>query len=178
MKRVDISDPVLKAVKSIDHRIIVNGAASIEAGAVLKQNLPRLSDASLQTIDRQWRSLLVDKDVLKNEWKEIPLIQFWQRLSVIDSYKELGQFIIQITALPQSTAAVERTFSKVNNNKTKLRNSLAVRTVEAIVKVSEAFPTNFPVSARLTALHSKARSAYMERYTEKQRQDNEEIEHF
>ena len=178
LKRVDITDPVLKAVKDVDHCSIINGTASIDTGAVLKSNLPRLSDASLQKIDRQWRSPLVDKDALKSEWKGKTLIEFWKQLSTIVSYKELGQFIIQVTALPQSTAAVERAFSKINNNKTKLRNSLAVRTIEAIVKVSEAFPTNFPVNARLTTLHSKARNTYMERYTEKQRQATEDIEHF
>eukprot|EP00795_Rhopilema_esculentum_P007329 gene7329-13060_t len=101
LKRVDISDPVLKAVKDVDRCSIMNGTTSIDTGAVLKSNLPRLSDASLQTIDLQWRSLLVDIDALKSEWKGKTLIEFWKQLSAIDSYKELGQFIIQVTALPQ-----------------------------------------------------------------------------
>ena len=73
--------------------------------------------------------------------------------------------MLEITALPQSTGVVERTFSKLNNNKTKLRNALGVCTMEAIVKVSEEFPSNFHSNKRLAELHSKARASYMRKYT-------------
>ena len=74
--------------------------------------------------------------------------------------------MLEVAALPQSTAAVERTFSKINNNKTKLRNGLAITTIEAIVKVSERFKKNFEIDERLASLHSNARGAYMQRYTD------------
>ncbi len=69
----------------------------------------------------------------------------------LQEYHELARFMLEITALPQSTAEVEHTFSKVNNNKTKLRNTVAVRTVEGIIKSSEAFTSNFEINARLHA---------------------------
>jgi len=68
-----------------------------------------------------------------------------------------------INALPQSTAEVEITFSRSNNNKNKLRNRLAVCTSEAIIKSSENFPGDFEVSERLMHLHGKARKIYFEK---------------
>jgi len=46
----------------------------------------------------------------------------------------------------RSTAEVERTFSQLNNNKNKLRDCLAVCTLEAIIKFSEDFPGDFEVN--------------------------------
>ena len=66
-----------------------------------------------------------------------------------------------ITALPQSTAEVERTFFHLNNNKNKLSDFLAVCTLEAIIKSSENFPGDFE---RLTHLHGKARKIYFEKF--------------
>ncbi len=83
--------------------------------------------------------------------------------------------MLETTTLPQSTAAVE-SFSKINNNKTRLRNGLAVRTVEAMVKTSECFPANFEVTDRLAMLHSKARSSYMERCKSEERDAVEETD--
>ena len=86
--------------------------------------------------------------------------------------------MLEITALPQSTAVVERTFSKINCNKTKLRNRLAVRTIEAVIRVGEGFPGCFEVFARLSSLYSSARGSYMERYNNNDREDVENIEQF
>ena len=47
--------------------------------------------------------------------------------------------MLEVTALPQSTAAVERTFSKISNSKTKFRNALSVRTVEQSLEQAIAF---------------------------------------
>ena len=86
------------------------------------------------------------------------MIDFWKFVGKAEAYKDLGDFLIQITALPQSTACVERTFSKINNNKTKLRNKLAISIKKAIVKVSEHFPTNFEVDNQLATSHANTRS--------------------
>ena len=100
--------------------------------------------------------------------------KFWQAMANVEAYKQLATFILELTALPQSTAVVERTFSKLNNNKTKLRNALGVRTMEAIVKVSEEFPCNFESNKRLAELHSKARVNYMKKYTDQERKTVED----
>ena len=69
--------------------------------------------------------------------------------------------MLEIIALPQSTAEVERTFSKVNANKTKLRNALSVYTLQGILQTSEYFPANFEMNERLKVLHRNARSSYI-----------------
>jgi len=68
-----------------------------------------------------------------------------------------------ITAFPQSTADVERTFSRLNNNKNKLRDCPAVCSLEAIMKSSENFPGDFVVNQRIIHLHVKARKTYFEK---------------
>ena len=79
--------------------------------------------------------------------------------------------MLKLTALPQSTAEVERTFSKLNNNKTKLRNKLSVKTLEAILKTSERFPSNFVMTPSLIKLYSNARTRYFAKYTEDETND-------
>ena len=157
LSRIDIEDPVLKALSSIHQCAIVCGKSSPDAASVLQQCLPRIAGACKQTVDRQWRSLLIDEEVLDGNLKEIKIEEFWKAISKMESYEALGNFMLEITALPQSTAVVERTFYKINCNKTKLRNRLAVRTIEAVIRVGEGFPGCFEVSARLSSLYSSAR---------------------
>ena len=70
-----------------------------------------------------------------------------------------------IIALPQSNAEVERTFSRLNNNKNKLKGCLAVSCVHFLeaIKSSENFPGDFEVKQRLMHLHGKARKTYFEK---------------
>jgi len=68
-----------------------------------------------------------------------------------------------ITALPQSTAEVERTFFRLNNNKNNLKDCPAVCSLEAIMKSSENFPGDFEVNQRIIHLHVKARKTYFEK---------------
>jgi len=72
-------------------------------------------------------------------------------------------FNVFVTALPQSTAEVERTFSGLNN-KNKLSDCLAVCTLEAIIKSSKNFPGDFEVNQRLKHLHGKARKTCFEKF--------------
>ena len=168
--RIDVSDPLLEAFKDVSHVAILKKTAALNSAAVMFRKFSRvLPGCNVQVIDRQWRSLLVDEDVKKGGWENKTITEFWRAMKAVESYEELATFMLEITALPQSTAAVERTFSKINNCKTKLRNLLAVRTMEAIVTVSERFPANFSVSARLAQLHSKARATYMQKYLETER---------
>ena len=69
-----------------------------------------------------------------------------------------------VAALPQSIAEVERTFTRLNNNKNKLSDCLAVCTLEAIIKSSENFPGDFKVNQILMHLHGKVRKTYFEKF--------------
>ena len=162
-KRIDLSRAILEAFVNVDHVAIVKGKADVKSGGVLASRLPgRLSQCcGVQTIDHQCHFVLVDEDVKKGGWETRASHDFWKTIADIEPYKELATFMLEITALPQSTAVVERTFSKLKNNRTKLRNALGVCTMEAIVKVSEEFPINFDSNKRFAELHSKARANYM-----------------
>ena len=83
--------------------------------------------------------------------------------------------MLEVIALPQSTAEVERTFSKVNGNKTKLRSRLAVQTMEAMLKCSNTFPSLFKVDRRMVNLHGEARRNYMAKYTDDDRRSFQEF---
>ena len=86
--------------------------------------------------------------------------------------------MLEIIALPQSTAEVERTFSKVNANKTKLRNALSVYALQGILQTSESYPANFEINERLKVLHRNARPSYMPRFHEEERSNIEMEEDF
>lgn len=61
MKRIDLLDPVLAGVKDVNHEMILKDKADLGSAAVLFRKLPRLlPDVDVQTIDGQWRSILVD----------------------------------------------------------------------------------------------------------------------
>jgi len=81
---------------------------------------------------------------------------------VISSLQLLCNVFITAISLPQSTAEVERTFSRLNNNKNKLRNRLSLCTFEATVKSSENFLGDFEVNQTLVHLHGKARKTYFD----------------
>ena len=86
--------------------------------------------------------------------------------------------MLEIIALPQSTANVERTFSNVNANKTKLRNALSVYTLQGILQTNEYYPANFEINERLKGLHRNARPSYMSRFHEEERSNIEMEEDF
>ena len=148
-------------------------AGVLARGLLLENSRPTLPSHAIQDIDWQWRSLQVDETVKDGGWEEKSISEFWKGMLEVPKYQGLARFMLEIAALPQSTVEVECTFSKVKN-KTKLQNALAVRTLEAIIKLGEAYPTNFEVNERLTNLHCNARKRYMERYTE---QDQSNVEY-
>lgn len=118
-KRISVPRPILEAFVDADHVDVVKGKADVKSGGVLASKLPRrlFQWYGVQTIDLQWRSLLVDEDVKKGGWETRQSHDFWKAMADIEAYKELASFTLQLTALPQSTAVVERTFSKLKNNK-------------------------------------------------------------
>lgn len=82
-------------------------------------------------LDREWRLFISDIKIDKDQ----PVLTFWKdNLSKIKGdetlmYPELQQFITGLLSLPHSSACVERVFSAVNLNKTKLRNRLSTETL-------------------------------------------------
>jgi len=166
-------------MKDFGPSTILSSNASQSAAGILARQLCGLKAAtSLQEIDRQWRSLLIDNMLKKGSWENANVLDFWKGMHGLSEYRDLALFMLQITALPQSTAAVDHTFSKINNNKTKLRNNLAVSTIESIVKVSEKFKESFEIDEHLVHLHDKVRNSYMQKYSETDRKNVEDNVNF
>ena len=85
-------------------------------------NLPAIVcslDVTALRLDRKWRSLLVDNNIISDKHEGVRFEDFCQSLTKVDRYRSLARFVLEISSFPQSTAAVERTFSKLNLNKTK-----------------------------------------------------------
>ena len=120
LKRIDLSDPVLLALKDIEVSAILNERSSRDTVVTLARNILCITaEPNLQMLDRQRLSLIIDSDIKNGGcgWQKYNVTEFWRAIQKIEGYKELGYFMAQIIALSQSTAAVERTFSKSNNNK-------------------------------------------------------------
>lgn len=96
----------------------------------------------LQDIDDEWRKLPymeLPEDIMKCE----DVDKFWfQLLKLKDCggetvFSSLPLFALYTLAIPHSNSACEVVFSKVNLTKVKLRNRLAVRTVDACVSANQ-----------------------------------------
>lgn len=88
----------------------------------------------IDRIDNQWRNLTVMK------WQETTSsVKFWIEVnnykdaSGVNPYFDLCELAISMLSLPHSIAEVERLFSQINIVKSKLRNRLNLRSVNAIL---------------------------------------------
>ena len=166
--RIDFDNPLYAAIQDLEPKKIISGIARVDSGAQISKLCPRIvtnQKVNLQVLDREWRSLLVDYNI-KSANVSYSVEEFWKMVSGIPANSNIAALILAVLSLPQSTAEVERTFSKLNNNKTKLRNSLAVTTLEAIIGCSEAYKENFEPNPRLVTLHGTARQRYMARFSD------------
>ncbi|XP_050066599.1 uncharacterized protein LOC126555759 [Aphis gossypii] len=82
-------------------------------------------------LDREWRLFISNINIDKE--KSVP--KFWKdSLTILKGddtlmYPEINNFVTGLLSLPHSSACVERVFSAVNINKTKLRNRLPTETL-------------------------------------------------
>lgn len=90
----------------------------------------------IERIDSQWRNLTIVK------WQETSsTVTFWIEVCSykdacgINPYLDLCELAISVLSLPHSNAEVERLFSQMNIIKSKLRNRLNIRSVNAILAV-------------------------------------------
>ena len=70
--RIDLADPVLCALKDVNHMRILKEEADVTSVGVLAKGLPHLlknCGIGIQDIDRQWRSLLIDEEIRKGGWE-------------------------------------------------------------------------------------------------------------
>lgn len=90
---------------------------------------------------------------------EMNITDFWKKISEMKSrnntplFPKLCKFVFNIFSLPHSSATVERIFSQVNLNKTKIRNKLSTDTLQGILHTKQLLKNkscyNFPVDYEL-----------------------------
>ena len=79
LERIDVSDPVLLALKDVESSTIMKGKANLSSAGIFAMNLPTLrASSSLQVIDRQWRSLVLDDVVKSGGWEKHGIVAFWE----------------------------------------------------------------------------------------------------
>lgn len=137
LKRFDFESQY-KSLNIIHPNLIVNG----ESNSILDiaKTFPNfLNENDKQIIDSEFRELqfLDFKSIF--EGKETNFTEFWKKISEMKrcdsslAFPILTNFIRNIMILPHSSANVERIFSQVNLNKTKVRNRLENDSLEGIL---------------------------------------------
>ncbi|XP_072156624.1 uncharacterized protein [Bemisia tabaci] len=103
----------------------------------------------------------------EEKFHEMPLLAFWQKVALLkkgdnsEAFPLINKLVRYILTLPHSSAAVERIFSAVNLNVTKLRNQLDTDTTDAIIqakayiKINQAACYNVPVPISMIDRHNK-----------------------
>lgn len=88
----------------------------------------------INELDKEWR-LLKNSDIPK----ELNMIDFWRFVHDIkkgdntEAYSNINFLVKNLLLLPHSSASVERIFSVINLNKTKVRNRLQPDTLSGII---------------------------------------------
>ena len=83
-----------------------------------------------------------DKIIRTMGTEKSPLI-FWKTLLNAEDaqgkpqFEELSLFMLNLCAVPHSSAAAERQFSVLSNIKTKLRNSLLLDTIDSLIHAKQ-----------------------------------------
>lgn len=120
-----------------------NVLANTPTLANLVMEVPRLFSGNRQQLDDEWRRLpnicVPDNVKIKNN----PEVFFKWLSTVKDEdgnllFTLLPRFALSILSLPTSNADAERIFSKINLNKTLLRNKLLPSTQASLIMASEA----------------------------------------
>lgn len=102
-----------------------------------------ISESDYNNIDREWRLLLnyvSEQNIDCNEFEE-----FWNIIENVkngsdeQTFSLLLKIVNHIKVLPHSSATVERVFSAVNLNKTKIRNRLSTKTITSILQTKQMF---------------------------------------
>lgn len=107
---------------------------SIAPLAVLFPSL--VPNNELNDIDREWRSL---RNIDLTGFENLNIEEFWVKISKLKLGDEsllcptLSRFVFNLFSLPHSSATVERVFSQINLNKTKIRNKLSTETLTGIM---------------------------------------------
>lgn len=182
LKRFDFSDITLKSLGLIDPRKVMNKEVSslneliqLFPNLVLKENI--------QKIDSEFRELrFLDFQNYFDRNEGVTVEDFWKTVSKVKrnddslAFPNVCEFISNLLSLPNSSANVERIFSNVNINKTKIRNRLETDTLKGIIFTQDYMKYNnytcynfLPKSSLLKKFNSNMYSFEKERNDEKKK---------
>ncbi|XP_076049704.1 uncharacterized protein LOC143030440 [Oratosquilla oratoria] len=149
---------LVEAIKQVEKRLpptrnIYKGLSSLDPSKILSQTarvpykdlpFPTLRTHRYNAIEQQYRNVLhinwVEEAVFDNKIPD-DSVQFW--IGVGNCYDTLGNksfidlatYALSCLVTPVSNALVERIFSHATIVKTKLRNRLSTRTLDAIIRI-------------------------------------------
>lgn len=121
----------LKLMSFLDPKSIKNTRTIAPAAVQFEHKL----NLDLNNLDVEWRQL-------KNQYDldfTLDLLKFWKTVSELKTndgnevYPLINKLVTYMLILPHSSACVERLFSSINLNKTKLRNQLSTETLTGIL---------------------------------------------
>ena len=96
LRWIDLADPVLNVLQDIEPSAVEKGVASQTTAGLLARNLQHLAEgSSIQTIDQQWRSMLIDNAMANGGWETKGVTEFWQSMHTIIEYQELANCMLQ-----------------------------------------------------------------------------------
>lgn len=108
----------------------------VKGSLIPLMELLQVSPEDIADIDNQWGDITLVK------WKEVrQTIPFWSEVckyrdaSDCNPYQKRAEFALSVLVLPHSNAEVERVFSQLNIVKTKLRNRMTTKMVNAILTI-------------------------------------------
>lgn len=164
-KRFNPAEPSIQILKKLK---IISPAEVLSKQhhtiAALAMEFPNLvKEEELNAIDMEWRLL---RNVDPHDLVGLDLNNFWNKISQIKSgddtpmFPKLCEFIRNIFSLPHSSATVERVFSQINLNKTKIRNKLSAETLKGIMHTKQLLKNktcyNFPIENELVKKMNKS----------------------
>lgn len=111
-------------------------------------------------IESEYRQLVQSMNEIKSIDRD-DIEYFWKKINKICSgsgeplFNNVCRFVFDILCLPHSSAEVERVFSMVNIIKTKLRNRLHVKTVEAVLLSKDLLKASIVMVIAMNMMHQK-----------------------
>ncbi|XP_062141313.1 uncharacterized protein LOC133849326 isoform X2 [Drosophila sulfurigaster albostrigata] len=139
---------VVELAKQLKQRLPDNFNILKQIDAFSVENILKIKKKQISPILEYFRTPNIDKierlynDITLVEWENVDdTVKFWAEvLKYRDSggncrFQELASVALQMQSLPWSNADVERVFSQVNLIKTKIRNSMSVETLNAILSI-------------------------------------------
>lgn len=166
-KRFPFHSDFVNAVKLMNFLHPPNIRKINSLGHLLNSNMFRFVISNINDLEKEWRFLRNDDSIA--QLFELGTMEFWKEIGKIKkgddslAFPNVIKLISFVSTLPHSNACVERIFSKINVNKTKLRNRLSTETLSSILHAknlissqNESCCFNFNINSDLIDRHNNS----------------------